>query len=383
MAELEKQLMKQNQQLTEQIALLTEQVKLLTQKLYGRSSEKSPAIDENQISLFTDEDLNVFNEAEVQANAKIPELEMQDIRYHRRKPGQKARLIKDLPIQVVDCMLHEDDCHCEWCNTELRPVGREYVREEVEFIPAHLKVRKIYRHAYECPTCKLDGADAIVKAETPAPVIPKSLASASSIAWLLHQKFELSLPVYRQEKEWERYGIALSRTTMANWVINACERWLTPLYNRLHQELLQEKVAFADETSMQVLREPNKKATSKSYMWLYRNGTDTEMRIILYQYRPTRAGENAKKFLSGFKGYLHCDGYEGYNKVADVTRIGCWAHVRRKFHDGIPKNTSSTKKSQCEIGKEYCDQLFRVERELSELAPKERLDKRKELATLF
>lgn len=95
--------------------------------------------------------------------------------------------------------------------TELRSIGREYVWEEVEFIPAHLKVRKIYRHAYECPTCKLDGADVIVKAETSEPVIPKSLASASSVAWLLHQKFELSLPFYRQEKEWERYGIALSQ----------------------------------------------------------------------------------------------------------------------------------------------------------------------------
>lgn len=78
----------------------------------------------------------------------------------------------------------------------------------------------------------------IVKAETPQPVIPKSLASASSVAWLLHQKFEMSLPFHRQEKEWERYGIALNRTTMANWVMNASTRWLTPLYERLHEELI-------------------------------------------------------------------------------------------------------------------------------------------------
>lgn len=115
----------------------------------------------------------------------------------------------------------------------------------------------------------------IVKAETPQPIIPKSLASASSVAWLLHQKFEMSLPFHRQEQEWKRYGIALNRTTMANWVMNASNRWLTPLYKQLHAGLLKGKIAFADETTMQVLNEPGRKATSKSYMWLYRNGTET------------------------------------------------------------------------------------------------------------
>lgn len=380
MTELEQLLTQQNQQLLEQVEALTEQVKLLTQKLYGRSSEKSPVPDENQLSLFTDDELNVFNEAEALTNPN--QLEIQNVtgfQRRRKTSGQKAQLIKDLPITLIECTLHEDDTHCEWCNTELRSIGREYVREEVEFIPAQLKVNKIYRHAYECPTCKADGADMIVKAETPQPVIPKSLASASSVAWLLHQKFEMSLPFHRQEKEWESYGITLNRTTMANWVMNASKRWLTPLYEQLHEELLKGKIAFADETTMQVLNEPGRKATSKSYMWLYRNGTETDKRIVLYDYRPTRAGENPKKFLAGFKGYLHCDGYEGYNKVAGITRVGCWAHVRRKFHEGIPKTTSS-KISQCEIGRNYCDQLFKLEKQLADFSSEERLKKRQEEA---
>lgn len=102
--------------------------------------------------------------------------------------------------------------------------------------------------------------------------------------------------------------------------------------------------------------------------------------IALYQYTPTHSGDPAKKFLEGFSGFLHCDGYEGYNKVSSITRVGCWAHLRRKFHEGIPKTPTKTK-SQCEVGKEYCDQLFRVERKIASLPPKKRLLKRRELAT--
>jgi hypothetical protein len=176
MTEMEKMLLEQNKQLMTQVVLLTEQVQLLTQKLYGRSSEKSTPADENQINLFNTEELNVFNEAEVVADKSAVEpKKAEQFERKRRTPGHKARLIKDLPVIEVDCLLPKDDSKCEWCNTDLRPIGREYIREEVEFIPAHLKVRKIYRHAYECPCCKKDGADAIVKAELPRPVIPKSL----------------------------------------------------------------------------------------------------------------------------------------------------------------------------------------------------------------
>jgi transposase len=183
----------------------------------------------------------------------------------------------------------------------------------------------------------------------PNPVISKSLASPSSVAWLFHQKFELSLPFYRQEKEWQSNGITLNRATMANWVIKSADLWLKPIFNLLHQQLLTANCIFADETPTQVLREPGKSSTSKSYMWLYRTSADLGKPTVLYEYSPTRSGSNVQQFLSGFSGYLHCDGYEGYNKVQSITRVGCWAHVRRKFHDGISK-TATIKKSQCEIG---------------------------------
>ena len=122
---------------------------------------------------------------------------------------------------------------------------------------------------------------------------------------------------------------------------------MKPLYNLLHQKLLTANCLFVDETTTQVLNEPNRKATSNSYMWLYRNSTDADQQIVLYQYSPTRAG--------------------------------CLAHIRRKFHEGVPK-TSTGKKSQCEIGLDYCNTLFSIEKEIAHLSPKERLEKRKEQA---
>ena len=130
MTEMEKMLLEQNKQLIVQIALLTEQVQVLTQKLYGRSSEKSTPTDENQINLFKDEELNVFNEAEVVADKSAVEPQAaEQVQRNRRTPGHKANLVKDLPVIEVDCILHKDDSNCEWCNTELRPIGREYIRE--------------------------------------------------------------------------------------------------------------------------------------------------------------------------------------------------------------------------------------------------------------
>lgn len=139
----------------------------------------------------------------------------------------------------------------------------------------------------------------------------------------MQQKFELSIPFYRQEKGWENYGIALSRATIANWVIKASNLWLKPIFDLLHKQLLQSRAIHVNETTMQVLKEPDKKATIKSYMWLYQSSKNSLEQIALYQYKPTRAGENARKFLEGYRGFMHCDGYEGYKKVTELTRVGC------------------------------------------------------------
>jgi transposase len=107
----------------------------------------------------------------------------------KKRKSKHDHINKNVPIKEVACFLEGEDGQCEWCSSELRPIGREEVRRELEYIPATLQVKVYIRHAYECPTCKADGEDVIVKSKAPKSVIPKSVASPSAVAWLLHQKY--------------------------------------------------------------------------------------------------------------------------------------------------------------------------------------------------
>ncbi len=139
-------------------------------------------------------------------------------------------------------------------------------------------------------------------------------------------------PLYRQEQELNRQGIGLSRQTMSNWILRAAEDYLAPVYEYLHRELLKREVLHADETTLQVLHEPDKKPQSESYMWLYRTGGDTDRPIVLYEYQPGRGAKHPEAFLDGFNGYLHTDGYAGYHNLPrEVTVVGCWAHYPRSI----------------------------------------------------
>ena len=174
------------------------------------------------------------------------------------------------------------------------------------------------------------------------------------------QKFVMASPLYRQEQELSRQGISLSRQTMSNWILRAAEDYLTPVYEQLHRELLAREVLHADETTLQVLHEPDKKPQTKSYMWLYRTSGDTDKPIVLYEYQPGRGAEHPETFLRGFKGYLHTDGYAGYHALGkDITVVGCWAHLRRKFHEAakaLPKG--KVKGSSASQGLAYCNLLL-------------------------
>ena len=196
----------QTQQITEQtlkIQQLTEQVEFLTKKLFGSSSEKTK-VDPNQLSLFEDPVLE--ND---QTNIEPTE----EITYRRRKAsGRKAELTKDLPVEEIHCELHGEDCTCDQCGQKMKPMGKKLIREEVCFIPAKLFKKVYYSHAYKCD-CHDDSYEPqpIQCAEVPKGPIQRSLAGPSVLAWMIHQKYELSLPLYRQEKEWQTYGLELSR----------------------------------------------------------------------------------------------------------------------------------------------------------------------------
>ena len=360
--------------LQSQVNNLTEMVMLLRKEKFGPSSEKTPKQVDGQLSLF--------NEVEVEADASVPEPISKEVKgYVRNNPKTKREeLIKDLPVREILCETAKDEQYCDHCNSTLRPIGKEVVREELEYIPAKLQIVRYVRMSYECPRCKHTEHPFIKKALTPTSLMNHSLASPSSVANVMYQKYVNSVPLYRQEKEWERMGLSLSRATMANWVIRCSQDYLMPVVAHLQKKLLERDIIHCDETPVQVLKEEGKKPQTKSYMWLYRTGDDDKPPVILYDYQPSRNGDHAVVFLKDFKGFVHSDGYSGYNKLTGITRCGCWAHLRRKFIEAIPKKTGTDEPlTNAEIGRDYCNQLFEIERDLKHLSPAERKSKRLEL----
>ena len=188
------------------------------------------------------------------------------------------------------------------------------------------------------------------------------------------QKFVMGSPLYRQEQEWNRAGLMLSRQTMSNWVLRVAEDWLRPIYDHLHRQLLQREVLHADETTLQVLKLEGQTARSKCYMWLYRTGGDAEHPIVLYEYQQNRKAENAEAFLKGFTGWLHADGYSGYHRLPENIRVvGCWAHLRRKFDEAVNALPKEQQVGCTALeGLQYCNILFAIEKELADLPPEER-----------
>lgn len=349
---------------------LHETVAFLTKKLYGQSSEKTSVLSKNQMSLF--------NEAEKEASPKAIEPDLGEVKNYQRKKfkGQKAELLKELPHKKILTSLHEDDRYCEQCGTDLISVGEEFIRTEIEFIPAKVQVIDYYRETFECRCCRKNGNPYMEKAPMPYPVIQHSMASPSTVAWIIHQKFVNALPLYRQEKEWKTLGVNLSRATMANWLIISARDWLTPIYERMHQMLLGETHLHVDETTVQVMKEKGRKDTSISYMWVYSTGKYSKRPIRFFEYQPSRSGKNPTEFLNGFEGYLHTDAYAGYNQVPNVTRCYCWAHLRRKYVDAMPQNHSSKEAGITNHGIDYCNKLFALEKQLEHLNTEERKQQR-------
>jgi len=349
---------------------LHDTVEYLTRKLFGRSSEKTSSISLGQVS--------IFDEAEITADPNAPEPDLKEAQnYHRKKfKGQRTELLKDLPHVKRLCSLHEEDRFCETCGTSLVSVGEEFIRTEIEFIPAKIRVIDYYRETFECRTCRKNGEPYMEKSPMPYPVIQHSMASPSTVAWIMHQKFVNALPLYRQENEWKTLGVKLSRATMSNWVLVASRDWLMPLVELMHQELLKDKYIHADETVLQVMNEDGRKNTTDSYMWVYTTGQHSKTPIRIFEYKPGRSGEYPQKFLKGFKGYLHTDAYSGYNKVFDITRCLCWTHLRRKFVDALPKDIKSPEATIPSQGIGFCNKLFEIEKTLADHSVEKRKSER-------
>jgi transposase len=363
-------------ELNSKVEWLMEQFRLAQHRRFGTSSEKSVA-EEN-------EQLNLFNESEITSDILVPEPELVEIEKHFRKRKNMVNennLPDNLPIEIVEHDLSDEEKICPECDGDLHVMGRETIRHELKLIPAKAVIIEHVRKVYACRQCEKDECGVpIVKSPVCEPVIKGGFASAEAVAHIATQKFVMAIPLYRQEQEWNRYGINLSRQTMSNWLIKATFDWLEPIYDALKEMLCLRNVIHADETTLQVLHEQGKAPQNKSYMWLYRTSGDTNSPIVLYEYQINRKAEHPKRFLKDFKGYLHTDGYEGYHDLSDdIKVVGCFAHVRRKFNEaikGLSKKDQAN--SSAMIGKRFCDKLFSLERDFSKLSSEERFEKRQE-----
>lgn len=341
-----------------QVEWLTQQLRLTRGQKFGASSEQTQVLSE-QISLF--------NEAETLADPKAAEPGLEQITYKRRKQAGKREMdFSGLPVEQVIHELPDAECVCPECGGPLHKCGQCVLRRELVYVPAKYTVVEHIQAVYSCRRCER-GNDHVPmkKSVVPPPLLPNSgVVSASLLAHILNSKYTLALPLYRQEQELARTGVPVSRQTMANWIIAAHKRWFSDFFQTLRRELLSSEILHADETTLMVLKEPGRKARQKSYVWVYRTSGDTERPVVLYDYQPSRAGECASRFLEGFSGLLHTDGYGAYHckLPPEITVAGCWAHMRRKFTDtlkSLPKDLRD--RSPAKTGLDYCDKLFHME----------------------
>lgn len=353
-----------------QISNLNDIIRVLQKGRFTPSSEKTTAEElEGQVSFF--------NEAEFSSD--IDSTEDITVKEHTRKGKKSKRIayIGELPVREVICELSEEEKQCPQCGTALKTICKETVREELNFIPAKIERVVYIREVAECPKCKNTETPYFKKAETPKSLLNHSLASPSIVSEVMVQKYANSLPLYRQEKIWENLGITLNRTTMANWIIRCSEEYLSPIVEALRKNILSQDICQCDETPIQVLKEENRKATTKSYMWVFRTGETSDKPSIIYDYHPSRSGDNAAEFLKTFQGYVVTDGFSGYNKLKGITHCGCWAHLRRKYKEATPEKKSDNRKmTAAEIGAAYCDKLFHIEKQLKDLTSEERYKER-------
>jgi len=336
---------------------LREQIRLLRAQLYGRKSEKVIPADGPR-------PLPLFDMPEPEGLDKEPEKEIHVLGHTRKKRGRKP-LPENLPRVEKVHDINEDDKVCS-CGCELKRIGEE-TSEQLDIIPAKIQVIRHIRPKYACPACEgvEDDGPTIKIAPVPPQIIPKSIVSPGLLAHILTGKFIDHLPFYRQEKQLIRLGVDVSRTSLCRWAMQAAEA-CQPLLNLLEEEVLAGQFIQADETTLQVLDEPGRSPTAKSYMWIFRRG-DPERPILIYQYHPTRAGDVANAFLRDFEGTVQTDGYSGYDFLDTreaIRHIGCWAHARRKFTDVTKALGKKRKAGAADKALSYIRKLYAVEKKI-------------------
>jgi transposase len=353
-----------------EIENLRGQIRLLLHKRFGPSSEKSSA---NQLQLFNEAEDLVEKEESAEAEETVL------VQAHTRVRKGRRPLPTSLPRVVVLHDLSEEEKICPRDGCGMERIGEE-THEQLSVIPSRMQVIRHVRPKYACPRCE----EGVRISPPPPQVIPKSMASAGLLAYIATSKYVDALPLYRQSKIFERWGVDLSRTVMANWMIMTGTA-VQPIINLLRDELIEDAIIQCDETRCQVLKEPGRPAQRQSYIWAQRGGSE-QRPVILFDYDSSRGGEVPQRLLEGFSGYLQTDGYDGYNAVCKdndkIVRVGCWAHSRRRFDEAVKAQKKakggegSRKLSKAHKGLWFVKELYKIEKEIRGKPPGERKEVR-------
>ena len=352
------------EQKNDYILQLEEALKQQRQKYFGASSEKAST-----------HQLGLFNEAEHLEQTEGPEeSSVTAVAAHTRQQKPRVSIPDNLPRENIVYDLAEEDKICPHDGTELKVIGSDD-HEQLDIIPAQVKVIRHKRLKYACPCCN----QYLVTAKKPKQAIEKSIASPGLLAFVATQKYCDALPLYRQSEIFKRLGIELDRSNLANWMIK-CGELVQPLINLLQDHVLERSLVHMDETTVQVLNEPGKKAQSKRYMWLM--ASFTQQPIALFHYQPTRSQQVPISLLDPSVGTLMVDGYEWYQKACDdyeIKRLGCWAHARRYFMDA-KKIQPKGKTGKADQALAWIQKLYLIEKQSKEDPPDQRYQTRQQQA---
>jgi transposase len=352
------------QHLEHELALVREKLNLALAKRFGRSSEQVPAAQ-----------LGLFNEAEQLAESADADTAPTDdtateiaVPAHTRRRGGRKPLPEYLPRVRIEHDLPEAEKTCT-CGCQLTRIGED-ISEQLDVIPAQVRVLQHVRGKYACKACE----DTIATAPLPAQPIPKSNASPGLLAHIAIAKYCDALPLARQEQILARAGIDLPRATTARWMIQLAEL-ITPLIERLSACLLAYDILQMDETRIQVNKEADRDPASQSYLWVQRGGPPGEP-VVLFHYEPSRGQQAAADLLEGYRGWLQADGYEVYGTIAaqrpEIRLIGCLAHARRKFHEAHIAQGKKRKAGKAKQALDFIGQLYGIEKRLRDKTPEQR-----------
>ena len=364
------------QELNKKMEVLIEQITLANKNRFGRSSEKT--MDISQICFMeVDGTIVFFNEAEAISDLDAEEPDTLENK-PARKPktvGKKEADIKDLPVNIINHYLTDEELVAEFGENGWKQLP-DAISKHYRFIPAKVEIDEHHVGVYASKT-----DDRIIKADHPKALLHGSLVSPTIAAAIMNGKYVNAVPLYRLEQEFSRYGLAITRQNMANWMIRLGESYLAVLYDYLHKKLYDYHVIQADETPV-LVNHDGRSAGSKSYMWVYRSGhLYTDKQIVLHDYHKTRNSSHPREFLSNYSGICVTDGYQVYHTIEkeceDLQIAGCWVHARRKFDEAltvIPK--AHRNKSDAFLVIKQIQAIYREEGKLNELSSEERLTQR-------